>query len=180
MDAGQITWLIVAIVVFILLLVLVLTFVRRRSEGRKEHLRAQAAQMRSKAAEDELEVREREARSLEAKAKAERAAVDAARLRKEAEEASGAAQESRHRIDEQLRKADELDPDRHREAGREAHDDDDRALVRDQGRDHGRHSNGTPTDDPDVEAGLDARRRGAEDHEPALDESQAARQQRNE
>jgi FtsZ-interacting cell division protein ZipA len=188
MDAGQITWLIIAIVVFVLLIVLVLTLVRRRSEGRKEHLRARAAELRSEAKQDELEVREREARSLEAKAKAERAEVEAAKLRRQAEEASGVAQEGRHKIDEQLRKADELDPDKHGSsradraeddghddprrgepvrddlANGEANGDVNRDVNRDgvAARERGRHSHEVGTQDPDVEAALDSRRRERE------------------
>ncbi|MEA5456429.1 hypothetical protein SPF06_16985 [Sinomonas sp. JGH33] len=179
MSASQIVWLIVAVVVFVVVLVLVLTLTRR-SGARRDRRRERAANLREDAARNELDVREREAASLEARAQAERAEVAAARLMREAEREGNAAHEGRAKLEEQLRKADRIDPDTHR---RDGHDPARRAVpLR---GDTAQHAESAPsrtatasrpahgsdaspdaaqeTRDPDIEAGLDARRRADED-----------------
>ena len=67
--------------------------------------------MREKAKADEFGAREREAKAARAEADAQQAELDAERLRQEARGRQEEAEKVRTNAQEQLRKADEVDPD---------------------------------------------------------------------
>ena len=107
MDSGQLVGIIVGIIV-VLAIVVVAVFLSRK---RKVAANRKAAEIREKAKADEFTAREREAKAARAHADAKQAEVDAERLRKEALGRQQEAESARAGSQEQLRKADELDPD---------------------------------------------------------------------
>jgi FtsZ-interacting cell division protein ZipA len=107
-DSGQLVGIIVGIVV-VLAIVAVAIFLSRKRKV--EANRTKAAEIREQAKADEFTAKEREAKAARAEADAKQAEVDAERLRKEALGRQKEAEGARAGSQEQLRKADELDPD---------------------------------------------------------------------
>ncbi|MCU1548383.1 MAG: hypothetical protein JWO29_1334 [Arthrobacter sp.] len=107
-DSGQLIGIIVGIVV-VLAIVAVAIFLSRKRKVAAD--RNRAAEIREKAKADELTAREREAKAARAEADAQEAEVNAERLRQEARGRQQEAETVRSGAQEQLRKADELDPD---------------------------------------------------------------------
>lgn len=108
MDSGQLVGIIVGIVV-VLAIVAVAIFLSRKRKVTAN--RNKAAEIRENAKADEFTAREGEAKAARAEADAKQAEVDAQRLRKEALGRQQEAESARAGSQEQLRKADELDPD---------------------------------------------------------------------
>jgi FtsZ-interacting cell division protein ZipA len=107
-------WIIIAAIV----LLLVLGAVALMSRKRKESHRTEAQQIREEAKsrsttidQREAKAAENEARARAAEAEAEMKAAEARRMRVTAEEQKAATQNDRTDVDEQWRRADELDPD---------------------------------------------------------------------
>jgi hypothetical protein len=107
-------WVVVALVVIALIVVIAVMANRKKQERN----RAEAAELREKAVQDAADVqrreglaRETEAQAAAARAEADRKAAEAERLAAEAQERSHAADRRREEHQEQLRQADELDPD---------------------------------------------------------------------
>jgi len=107
-NATQLIWIIVAIVVVLIILGLVLYFGRRKQA---ELQRARAEELRRNAQNDALDAQDVEAKAARADADAKQAEVDAQRLRMEAGGRHEQADTVRARSEEQLRKAERLDPD---------------------------------------------------------------------
>jgi FtsZ-interacting cell division protein ZipA len=107
-DSGQLVGIIVGIVVVLAIVAVAIFLSRKRRVAAK---RDKAAEIREKAKADEFTAREREAKAARAEADAKQAEVDAERLRKEALGRQQEAESARAGSQEQLRKADELDPD---------------------------------------------------------------------
>jgi len=107
-NATQLIWIIVAIVVVLVILGLVLYFGRQR-QG--EVHRARAQELRRSAQGDALEAQDVEAKAARADADAQQAEVDAQRLRMEAGGQHEQADTARARSEEQIRKAQSLDPE---------------------------------------------------------------------
>jgi preprotein translocase subunit SecF len=106
MDSGQLIW--IVIVVALVIVGLVVFF------GRKRKLKAdrrRGVEMRQEAETDDLGAREGEAKAARAEADAQQAEVDAERLRREARDGQEDARTVREASQEQVREADELDPD---------------------------------------------------------------------
>lgn len=108
MDSGQLVGIIVGIIVVLAIVVVAVFLSRKRRVAAN---REKAAEIREKAKADEFTAREREAKAARAHADAKQAEVDAERLRKEALGRQQEAESARAGSQEQLRKADELDPD---------------------------------------------------------------------
>jgi uncharacterized protein HemX len=124
MDTTALIVLIVAIVVVIIIIVvLVAVFGRRR---KREADRVKAANMRENAVDSQLDAKEREANAARAAADAKQAEVNAERLRREAASQQGDAQSARAEADEQVRKADDIDPDVRNEPSNRRHGDEPR------------------------------------------------------
>ncbi|WP_427133944.1 hypothetical protein [Pseudarthrobacter sp. S9] len=157
MDSGQLIGIIVGIVVVLAILVVAIMFNRKRKVAAD---RSRAAEMREQAKADEFGAREREAKAVHAEADAQQAELEAERLRQEARGGQEEAESVRSRAQEQLRKADEMDPD---VVGAERGDDarettNDEELRRDGGaREHG-VIDGSPQD-PGVDHPRDGRPR---------------------
>lgn len=119
MDATQLTWLIVGIVVVLVIIAIVVFLVmRQRSGAAVEANRRKADEIRSRAQETELEAKTREAEAASraaeaqrAQAAAQQAQVDAERLEREAGERQSGVQDIREDAAEQYRRADKVDPD---------------------------------------------------------------------
>jgi uncharacterized protein HemX len=107
MSTAAVVWIIVAVVV--IAIIVVVAYFGRKS--RLEANRTRAQEIRQKAKDDEFGAREREAKAASAEAAAKQAEVDAERLRREAAERIEDAQTVRAQSNEQVRKADEIDPD---------------------------------------------------------------------
>ena len=108
MDSGQLTGLIIGVVVVIAIAVVATMLSRKRKVEANRH---KAAEIREQAKTDEIGAREREAKAARAEADAQQAEVEAERLREEARARQQEAEKVRAGTQEQLRKADELDPD---------------------------------------------------------------------
>lgn len=108
MDSGQLVWIIIAIIVVLAIIALVVFLGRKR---KIEAGRQKAAEIREQAREDEIAARDREAKAARAEADAQRADVEAQRLRERARAQQEEAEGVRASTQENLRKADELDPD---------------------------------------------------------------------
>jgi FtsZ-interacting cell division protein ZipA len=107
-DSGQLIAIIVGIVVVLAIVAVVIILSRKR---KVQANRNKAAEIREQAQADELTAKEREAKAARAEADAKQAEVDAERLRREALDRQQEAEKARAGTQEQLRKADELDPD---------------------------------------------------------------------
>jgi FtsZ-interacting cell division protein ZipA len=107
-DAGQLIGIIVGIVVVLAIIAVAIVFSRKRKVDAD---RNRAAEIREKAKADEITAREREAKAARAEAEAQEAEVNAERLRQEARGRQQEAGTVRSGAQEQLRKADEMDPD---------------------------------------------------------------------
>ena len=107
-DSGQLIGIIVGIVVVLAIVAVAVMISRKRKVAAD---RNKAAEMREQAKADEFAAREREAKAARAEADAQEAALEAERKRKEAL----VIKEEAHRVgsgaQEQLSKADEIDPD---------------------------------------------------------------------
>lgn len=108
MDSGQLVAIIAGIVVVLAIVAVAIILGRKR---KAEADRNKAAQIREQAQADEFAAKEREAKAARAEADAQQAEVDAERLRREALDRQHEAESARSGSQEQLRKADELDPD---------------------------------------------------------------------
>ncbi|MEO6942590.1 MAG: hypothetical protein ABI238_06440 [Terrimesophilobacter sp.] len=108
MNATQVTWIVIIVVVILAILGFAFYFSRRRSLA--SH-RTQAAELRQAAQDDELTAREVDAKAARAVADAKQSEVDAARSRLEAVERQREADAVRSRADDQARQADDVDPD---------------------------------------------------------------------
>lgn len=108
MDSGQLIGLIIGVVVVIAVIVVVAMLSRKR---KAEANRNKAGELREQAKTEEIGAREREAKAARAEADAQQAEVEAERLREDAGARQQEAGEVRASAQEQLRKADELDPD---------------------------------------------------------------------
>lgn len=107
-------WIIVALVVIALVAVIAVMANRKK----RERNRAQATELREKARHEATDIqrkealaRETEAKAAAARAEADRRAAEAERLEAEAQQRAHAAGQRRDEHQEQLRRADELDPD---------------------------------------------------------------------
>ena len=107
-DSGQLIGLIIGVVVVIAIVVVVTMLSRKR---KVEANRNKAVEMREQAKTEQIGAREREAQASRAEADAKQAEVEAERLREEASARQQEAEKVRAGAQEQLRKADELDPD---------------------------------------------------------------------
>ncbi len=121
MNAATTIGILVVIVIVIAIVVVVLFVGRRR---RLEANRVKATEIRKSAQDDAFAAREGEAKAASAAADAKQAEVDAERLRRESTARDEEANAARAHANEQLNKADRIDPDvarRDREAadGRE-------------------------------------------------------------
>ncbi len=109
---------IVLIVAIVIVVAVVAVIVLQRGSRHEAAERAKAEQIRAEAAEHDRELREREAEATEARAhselaraEAEKQQLEAERLEREASERSASAGEVRDEREEQLRLADQHDPD---------------------------------------------------------------------
>ena len=107
-DSGQLIGLIIGVVVVIVIVVVATMLSRKRKVEANRH---EAAEIREQARTDEIGAREREAKAARAEADAQQAEVEAERLREESRARQEEAEKVRAGTQEQLRKADELDPD---------------------------------------------------------------------
>jgi len=107
-DSGQLIGIIIAIIVVLAILAAAVVLGRKRKEGAN---RNRAVEMREQAKAEELGAKEREAKAMRAEADAKQAEVEAERLREEARGRQAEAADVRAGVQEQRRKADELDPD---------------------------------------------------------------------
>ena len=129
MDNGAVVWVVIALVVLALVIAVVMV---RRSHGasRVEGQRDEARELRARAEADQVDLQRREAEAAKvdaqarmAQAEADARAADAAALQVQARERAEHADTSRAELDQQLRRADEIDPDvRTDEAGRKVVD----------------------------------------------------------
>ena len=117
MDNSTVTWIVIALVLLAVLVVVGAVLSRRRQAQQVEVQRKQARELREKAEVDRIEVQRREAEASRidaqarlAQAEADARAADAAELQAKAREQAAHASGARSELDEQLRKADELDP----------------------------------------------------------------------
>lgn len=112
---SRIMWIIVAVVVVIVVLAAVIAVSRKkhqeRNRTRAAELRDQAAGEASGVAQREAHARETEARAAAARAEADRSQAEAERLQAEAQDRKQSAEGYREQHAENLRQADELDPD---------------------------------------------------------------------
>ncbi|WP_426976032.1 hypothetical protein ACQCSU_14760 [Pseudarthrobacter sp. O4] len=108
MDSGQLIGIIVGVIVVLAIIAVAVMLNRKR---KVEANRSRAVEMREQAKTDEIGAREREAKGARAEADAKQAEVEAERLREEAHGRQSEAENVRAGAQEQLRKADELDPD---------------------------------------------------------------------
>lgn len=108
MDSGQLVGIIVGIVVVLAIVAVAIYFGRRR---KTEADRNRAAEMRERAEADQLAAREHEAKAARAEADAKAAEVEAERLRMQARGTQQEAETVRAGAEEQLRRADDVDPD---------------------------------------------------------------------
>ena len=121
-TATTIGILVVIVIVIVIVVVVVVLFVGRRR--RLDANRVKATEIRKSAQDDAFAAREGEAKAASAAADAKQAEVDAERLRRESNVRDEEANAARAHANEQLDKADRIDPDvsrRHRETadGRE-------------------------------------------------------------
>jgi type II secretory pathway pseudopilin PulG len=107
MNSGTLITIIVVVVVVLIVLGLVVFLGRDRARETKSR---RATELREKAELDELSARDREAKAASAAAEAEQAEVDAERLRREASARQNDANEDRAHAQEQVRRADKVDP----------------------------------------------------------------------
>ena len=108
MDSGQLVGIIVGIVVVLAIIAVALYFSRKRKTDAD---RNRAAEMREKAEADQLAARDHEAKAARAEADAKAAEVEAERLRMQARGTQQEAAAVRAGAEEQLRRADDVDPD---------------------------------------------------------------------
>lgn len=108
MDSGQLVWIIVGIVVVLAIVAVAVNISRKRKTEADRH---RAAEMREKAEADQLAAKEHEAKAARAEADAKAAEVEAERLRQQARGTQQEAASVRANAEEQLRKADDVDPD---------------------------------------------------------------------
>lgn len=108
MDSGQLVGIIVGVVVVLAIVAGAMYFSRKRKTDAD---RNRAAEMREKAEADQLAAREHEAKAARAEADAKAAEVEAERLRMQARGTQQEAETVRAGAEEQLRRADEVDPD---------------------------------------------------------------------
>lgn len=108
MDSGQLVGIIVGVVVVLAIVAVAIYFSRKRKTAAD---RNRAAEMREKAEADQLAARDHEAKAARAEADAKAAEVEAERLRMQARGTQQEAQNVRTGAEEQLRRADEVDPD---------------------------------------------------------------------
>ncbi|GAP56345.1 hypothetical protein AHiyo6_29100 [Arthrobacter sp. Hiyo6] len=108
MNSGQIVGIIIGVVVVLAIIAAVVYLNRKRKVAAD---RNRAFEMREEAKAAELGAREHEAKAARAEADAKQAEVEAERLRREARDKQQEAANVRTSSQEQLRKADELDPD---------------------------------------------------------------------
>lgn len=109
-------WVIVAIIVIAVIAAVVAASSKRKKEQnrtRASELREQAAAQATGVQQREAHARETEARAAEARAEAERKQAEAERLEAEARDRHETAAGYREQHAENLRRADELDPDVH-------------------------------------------------------------------
>ncbi|MEC5191957.1 FtsZ-interacting cell division protein ZipA [Arthrobacter sp. MP_M7] len=107
-DSGQLIGLIIGIVVVLAIVIVAIMLGRKRKAAAN---RTKAVEMRDQARTEEIGAREREAKAARAEADAKQAEVEAERLREEARGRQQEAEQVRSGVQDQLRKADELDPD---------------------------------------------------------------------
>jgi FtsZ-interacting cell division protein ZipA len=107
-DSGQLVGIIVGIVVVLAIVAVAIYLSRKRKTAAD---RNRAAEMREKAETDQLAARDHEAKAARADADAKAAEVEAERLRRQARGTQQEAQTVRAGAEEQLRKADDVDPD---------------------------------------------------------------------
>ena len=124
MDNATVIWVIVAVVVLVAIVATV-SF-RSRSRSRVERKRTVAREIRERADNDRIEIQRREAEAATvdaaartAQAEADVRAADAALLQTQARERSEHTRGERSDLNEQLRTADEIDPDVPNAAGRD-------------------------------------------------------------
>lgn len=108
MDSGQLVGIIVGIVVVLAIVAVAIYFGRKRKTDAD---RNRAAEMRERAEADQLAAREHEAKAARAEADAKAAEVEAERLRMQARGTQQEAETVRAGAEEQLRRADDVDPD---------------------------------------------------------------------
>lgn len=108
MDSGQLVGIIVGIVVVLAIIAVAMYLSRKR---KTEADRNRAAEMREKAEADQLAARDHEAKAARAEADAKAAEVEAERLRMQARGTQQEAETVRAGAEEQLRRADDVDPD---------------------------------------------------------------------
>lgn len=108
MDTSTWVWIIVAVIVVIALIALVAGMGAKK---RKEHHRERAGELREQAASQATGVQQQEAQARETEARAAQARAEADRLEAEAHDKESTAAEARERHNENLREADDLDPD---------------------------------------------------------------------
>lgn len=116
MSKHTILYIAIAVVIVIIIIVLITVFVRSR---RRELASRHATELRQSARDDALEAQERDAEAARANAAAKQAEVDAERLRREAAERQNDAQAAQSHVDDQVRRADEIDPDVHQRRPRD-------------------------------------------------------------
>jgi FtsZ-interacting cell division protein ZipA len=107
-DSGQLVGIIVGIVVVLAIIAVAMYLSRKR---KTEADRNRAAEMREKAEADQLAARDHEAKAARAEADAKAAEVEAERLRMQARGTQQEAETVRAGAEEQLRRADDVDPD---------------------------------------------------------------------
>lgn len=108
MDSGQLIAIIVGVVVVLAIVAAAIILSRKRKAVVN---RNKAAELREQARAEEFTTMEREAKAARAEADARQAEVEAERLRRNALDSQHEAESARAGLQEQLRKADELDPD---------------------------------------------------------------------
>jgi hypothetical protein len=109
-----IIWVIVALVVLALIAALVVAANKKKKERNRTHaerIRHEAAAASTGIQQREAEARETEARAAQARAEADRKQAEADKLQSEAVERQRTAESHREEHHENLRRADELDPD---------------------------------------------------------------------
>ncbi|EYR63701.1 hypothetical protein N866_18765 [Actinotalea ferrariae CF5-4] len=126
METETIVWIVVAVLVLALIIGLALWWSRRSSGRRVDKQRQEAADLRRQAEAEKVDLQRREAEAQRldaharlAQAEADTRSAEAARLQAQARERSDELSGPREDVQERLRRADELDPDRPTAADRD-------------------------------------------------------------
>lgn len=164
MDTSTIVWIVVAAVVVLALLAVIAMMMKKkrdeRNRVRANELREQAAAQSTGVQQREAEARQTEAEARRAQAEADQKAAEAERLAAQASDKQSTAATYRQERDENLRQADDLDPD----AGKDKHDGDSSNDTTYQAGEHRADGSRTDVDDGTGSTTGEGQRYDAEGH----------------